>query len=121
MAPSSKTYPLWFKLKKLAMIFIFCVLFVLEVDAERVPFSRKSEGLQQKKMVLGSRPPGCVHKCLSCRPCMATLVVPSHQKKLKALSHHGGGGGGGGGEDDDGDGYYLLSWKCRCGDKLFQP
>ncbi|EEF44793.1 conserved hypothetical protein [Ricinus communis] len=66
-------------------------------------------------MVLGSKPPGCVNKCFSCRPCMATLVVPSHQKKSfphKALPRH---------DDDDGDGYYLLSWKCKCGDKLFQP
>ncbi|KAG8656281.1 hypothetical protein MANES_04G113532v8 [Manihot esculenta] len=48
-------------------------------------------------------PPCCVNKCFSCRPCMATLVVPSDQKKsltFKALSH---------GDNDDN------------GNKLFQP
>lgn len=67
--------------------------------------------LQQSKMVLGSRPPRCVNKCLSCRPCMAALVIPSHQwNKFKATNH-----------GDGDDNYYLLSWKCKCGDKLFQP
>ncbi|KAH7565044.1 hypothetical protein ACOSP7_020873 [Xanthoceras sorbifolium] len=69
--------------------------------------------VEMKKMVLGSKPPGCVNKCLNCRPCKATLVIPSHDQKKKALrsaATHG----------DDAN-YYLLSWKCRCGDKLFQP
>ena len=63
-------------------------------------------------MVLGSRPPACVNKCMSCRPCEATLVIPPHQTKkwgVSISSHR---------EDDT---YYLLSWKCRCGNKLYQP
>lgn len=69
------------------------------------------EGLEESKMVIGSKPPACVNKCKSCRPCMATLVVPNHQKRkgFKVSSR---------GDDDT---YYLLSWKCKCGDKLFQP
>ena len=62
---------------------------------------------------LGSRPPGCVNKCMNCRPCMATLVIPPHDHRNKGLressSHQ---------EDDT---YYLLYWKCRCGNKLYQP
>ncbi|KAI4355744.1 hypothetical protein L6164_004489 [Bauhinia variegata] len=66
---------------------------------------------EESKKVIGSKPPACVNKCSNCRPCMATLVVPNHQRKgFKKVSSHG--------EDD---GYYLLSWKCRCGNKLFQP
>ncbi|XVE89098.1 hypothetical protein DITRI_Ditri19aG0123100 [Diplodiscus trichospermus] len=68
--------------------------------------------LQQSNMVLGSKPPGCVNRCLSCRPCMATLAIPSHHwKNFRAAYDHG----------DGDDSYYLLSWKCKCGDKLFQP
>ncbi|OIW15824.1 hypothetical protein TanjilG_04359 [Lupinus angustifolius] len=65
----------------------------------------------ESKMVIGSKPPACVNKCMNCRPCMATVVVHNHHQKkgFKVLSH---------GEDDR---YYLLSWKCRCGNKLFQP
>ncbi|KAF7135435.1 hypothetical protein RHSIM_Rhsim08G0213700 [Rhododendron simsii] len=80
----------------------------------------KSVGLElssYSKMVLGSRPPGCVNKCMSCRPCMAILVIPPHViknnkkgfRESSPSSHR---------EDDN---YYLLSWKCRCGNKLYQP
>ncbi|KAL0319144.1 UNVERIFIED_CONTAM: EPIDERMAL PATTERNING FACTOR-like protein 2 [Sesamum angustifolium] len=71
---------------------------------------------QLRKMVLGSRPPACVNKCKSCKPCEATLVIPPHQSSrienanYQQLSSHR--------EDDS---YYLLSWKCRCGNKLYQP
>lgn len=69
----------------------------------------------QMKTVLGSSPPRCVNKCSSCRPCTATLVVPPHHHKMNNLKattpyHY---------EGDET--YYLLSWKCRCRDKLFQP
>ncbi|KAK0570465.1 hypothetical protein LWI29_001567 [Acer saccharum] len=67
-----------------------------------------SRGIEGVKMVLGSRPPQCVNKCLNCRPCVATLVVPSHPKNHRFKTQ----------EDEN---YYLLSWKCRCGNKLFQP
>ncbi|EOY25802.1 Uncharacterized protein TCM_027162 [Theobroma cacao] len=67
--------------------------------------------VQQSKMVLGSKPPSCVNKCLNCSPCMATLVIPSHQWKHFRATYHG----------DEDESYYLLSWKCKCGDKLFQP
>ncbi|XP_058010288.1 EPIDERMAL PATTERNING FACTOR-like protein 8 [Hevea brasiliensis] len=97
--------------------FVSCLTFLPPKSAAQgLVLSSNGENLQQqrKHMVLGSKPPGCVNKCFSCKPCMATLVVPSHQKDptFKALSH---------GDDDDSGRYYLLSWKCRCGNKLFQP
>ncbi|PWA97287.1 hypothetical protein CTI12_AA030440 [Artemisia annua] len=66
--------------------------------------------VRQSKKILGSRPPGCVNKCVNCRPCQATLVIPPHPKMVgyRSQSHW---------EDN----YYLLSWKCKCGDKIFQP
>lgn len=67
------------------------------------------ETIEQREMVLGSKPPGCVNKCLNCRPCMATLVIPHQRNGFSAKTR---------GEDDS---YYLLSWKCRCGNKLYQP
>ncbi|CAJ1951281.1 unnamed protein product [Sphenostylis stenocarpa] len=63
------------------------------------------EGLEQSKTVIGSKPPECVNKCKSCRPCMATLVVPNHQKRKKGFKVSSRG---------DDDTYYLLSWKCKC-------
>ncbi|KAF1002726.1 hypothetical protein AG4045_019570 [Apium graveolens] len=76
--------------------------------------------VQHKKKILGSRPPACVNKCLSCRPCMATLVMPPHHTKSKTATttnfktskKYSG---------DEDDTYYLLSWKCKCGNKVYQP
>ncbi|KAL2338384.1 hypothetical protein Fmac_012830 [Flemingia macrophylla] len=70
------------------------------------------KGVKHKKLVLGSRPPKCVNKCLSCRPCMAALVISPHHRVghiHKATTA----------QRDEG--YYLLSWKCKCGNKFFQP
>lgn len=81
---------------------------------------------KEKELVIGSRPPQCFNKCLNCRPCVAALVISQRHK-----------------ESGDGlnysadvpipnanleatrlprdDSYYLLSWKCKCKDKYFQP
>ncbi|KAK2425436.1 hypothetical protein P8452_54192 [Trifolium repens] len=72
--------------------------------------------LEDRKVVIGSKPPVCVNKCKKCRPCMATVVVNDHdhqrqkKKDFKFVS-----------SDHEEDSYYLLSWKCRCGNKFFQP
>lgn len=67
-----------------------------------------------RKMVVGSRPPGCENKCMSCRPCMAAVVVPVHRVKgFKAMYSSSRG--------EEEDSYYLLSWKCRCGNNIYQP
>ncbi|KAL9326213.1 hypothetical protein ACSQ67_006858 [Phaseolus vulgaris] len=74
--------------------------------------TKDGKGLKQKKLVLGSRPPKCVNKCLSCKPCMAALVISPHHRVShihKATTA----------QRDEG--YYLLSWKCKCGNKFFQP
>ncbi|KAG7014136.1 hypothetical protein SDJN02_24309, partial [Cucurbita argyrosperma subsp. argyrosperma] len=54
------------------------------------PVPPKSVGLVlEANMKIGSRPPGCVNKCMSCRPCMAAaaaVVVPVHKMKGKAFN-----------------------------------
>ncbi|KAK4252900.1 hypothetical protein QN277_011033 [Acacia crassicarpa] len=96
-----------------AIIFTLAFIFFLTVP----PHCPGVMGMEEaSKKVIGSRPPACVNKCHKCRPCMATLVVP-HQKTghnnmgftLKMVPP---------GDDDP---YYLLSWKCKCGHKFFQP
>ncbi|KAH9622533.1 hypothetical protein KSS87_014602 [Heliosperma pusillum] len=78
-------------------LFLFCLLCL-----SLLPFL--SGISESRRMVIGSRPPRCTNRCMNCRPCMAVLVIPPHR-----LSPH---------EEEN---YYLLSWKCRCHNKLFQP
>ncbi|EEF37947.1 EPIDERMAL PATTERNING FACTOR-like protein 8 [Ricinus communis] len=90
------------------LMFIFFLPFFSSTSVLTVgssPYLRDNDG-KQMKMVLGSRPPQCINRCLNCRPCMAALVTPPHHKT--SLSR---------GDES----YYLLSWKCKCGDKYFQP
>ncbi|KAF5190852.1 hypothetical protein FRX31_019557 [Thalictrum thalictroides] len=91
-------------LRLVVAILIFCLTF-LPLKTVGLMFSSNGEALEQKKMVLGSRPPLCINKCFNCRPCRATLVIPPHKTRFQK-------------EDDT---YYLLTWKCRCGNKIYQP
>ncbi|KAF7843261.1 EPIDERMAL PATTERNING FACTOR-like protein 8 [Senna tora] len=101
-----------------ALIFIYLTVFTTLVPPKSgLSGGEKEEGEEEEgKRVIGSKPPACENKCMKCRPCMATLVVPNnHRRKKKAFNFKVESRG------DDDDTYYLLSWKCRCGNKLFQP
>ncbi|KAH9760662.1 EIN3-binding F-box protein 1 [Citrus sinensis] len=81
--------------------------------------SKPVYGVTGREKLVGSRPPGCVNKCLSCKPCTATLVIQHrhHHEQWTSSSRHDRDEEGLG----EGDGYYLQSWKCKCGNKLYQP
>lgn len=112
---SPKIYHSRLKTSVTLILIIFLTLFASNLEgSQNLKKYHRSKGLiNQKKSVLGSRPPRCVNKCLNCRPCMATLVISPHHKvgqihKAKITA-----------EKDEG--YYLMSWKCKCGNKFFQP
>ncbi|CAJ2634754.1 unnamed protein product [Trifolium pratense] len=97
------------------ILILFLTLFASNIEgSENLKKDDGNKGvMNQKKLVLGSRPPRCIHKCLNCRPCMAVLVISPHHKVghiHKAII-----------ESEKDEGYYLLSWKCKCGNKFFQP
>ncbi|KAI3521237.1 hypothetical protein L1887_10698 [Cichorium endivia] len=104
MAPA-KTYPLSLRV-------LVTLIFLLSLRVS--PSISVDEGVgsvRGNKKIVGSRPPGCVNKCVNCKPCYATLVIPPHPKMIKYRDQF----------SQWEDNYYLLSWKCKCGDKLFQP
>ncbi|KAK9923132.1 hypothetical protein M0R45_031565 [Rubus argutus] len=102
MAPSIRNYHVAITV---AFIFLLTInLFPKSVDSVRLP-SSESRDLQQTKLVMGSGPPSCYMKCQGCTPCTATLVtVPAHHPR---------------GEEDEP--YYPQTWRCKCGDRLFDP
>ncbi|XP_060206549.1 EPIDERMAL PATTERNING FACTOR-like protein 8 [Lycium barbarum] len=72
-----------------------------------------SQSVSMARKMIGSRPPGCVNKCMTCQPCKATLVIsPSLKNKGPNNTDP---------SKRQDDTYYLLSWKCRCRDQIFQP
>ncbi|KAK4765288.1 hypothetical protein SAY86_026378 [Trapa natans] len=85
------------------------------------------KSLGRRKTMMGSRPPDCVNQCSSCRPCVPTLVVSGWRSK-SAMGEDGGNdadflvdGRIRGHEEENGPGYYLLTWKCKCGNKIYDP
>ncbi|KAK7255236.1 hypothetical protein RIF29_28642 [Crotalaria pallida] len=110
-SPAGRSYPLH-QLKVATVVFIFFLSILPHKSGGSLVF-KTSESLKEREMMIGSQPPACIKRCMNCMPCMPTLVVPNYQKwkAYEVLSH---------GEEND-DTYYPLSWKCKCGDKLFQP
>ncbi|XP_021906543.1 EPIDERMAL PATTERNING FACTOR-like protein 8 [Carica papaya] len=107
------------KVALLTLAFIFSLPFFLPDEwSNRKILGKNEMGMEEtEKMVLGSRPPRCVNKCMKCNPCLATLVISPHQTRVFGTTSRRE-------EGDDrayDDPYYLLSWKCKCGNKLFEP
>nr|XP_009803427.1 PREDICTED: EPIDERMAL PATTERNING FACTOR-like protein 4 isoform X2 [Nicotiana sylvestris] len=93
---------------ELKVVFIFALLCYPHVtDGGNVS---NWPGKETRGMKVGSRPPRCEGKCSNCRPCVATLIAPGHQVKKVTISS----------SKEDGT-YYLLAWRCKCANKLFQP
>ncbi|MFS7890321.1 putative EPIDERMAL PATTERNING FACTOR-like protein [Helianthus anomalus] len=68
--------------------------------------------VQQNKRILESSPPSCVNRCENCMPCEATLVIPSDPKLIDYKDQS---------LWEVNYSYYPLVWKCKCGDKLYEP
>ncbi|KAG2718766.1 hypothetical protein I3843_03G227900 [Carya illinoinensis] len=107
MAPSRKDLD---GLKITVTVTLFFFLTFFPSKSAGAMFARDRERLEQMKLVLGSRPPRCANKCLSCMPCIAVLVTSTHHRTeyFNVSSQRD-------------ESYYLLSWKCKCKDKFFQP
>ncbi|KAJ4962681.1 hypothetical protein NE237_022620 [Protea cynaroides] len=81
-------------------------------------------GREEKAVVrshIGSRPPTCEKKCSSCGHCVA-IQVPAdpqkrsgdsrHSSKVSTIAYSRG---------EDNSNYKPMSWKCKCGDRIFNP
>ncbi|KAL2338146.1 hypothetical protein Fmac_012592 [Flemingia macrophylla] len=111
MASPATSYPLHgLKLPITVLFIVFLSLLPSKSGGSAMWDTRVS--LEESKIVIGSKPPACVNKCKTCRPCMATLVIPNHEKWKKGFRVS---------SLRDDDTYYHLSWKCKCGNKFFQP
>ncbi|GLJ29741.1 hypothetical protein SUGI_0586880 [Cryptomeria japonica] len=76
----------------------------------------KRHELVELKSQIGSKPPRCQSKCNSCKPCEAVQVpaVPQSRKISRDPNTPAAG-------TQEYSNYKPMSWKCKCGDKLFNP
>ncbi|KAL1554151.1 EPIDERMAL PATTERNING FACTOR-like protein 5 [Salvia divinorum] len=110
----STTYT--FAVLLLSIFFLSLTLLPLQSGGTGIRASMEDEVKKEIKMGLGSKPPACLNRCMSCRPCVATLAIPSQSQKRSHIIYDYVKSSRA--QDDT---YYLLSWKCTCGNKLFQP
>ncbi|CAA3002278.1 Hypothetical predicted protein [Olea europaea subsp. europaea] len=65
---------------------------------------------------IGSRPPQCKKRCSSCAQCEAIQVPTNTQIKnsptISGIAYNRG---------DDTPNYKPMTWKCKCGNQIFNP
>ncbi|KAG0503767.1 hypothetical protein HPP92_003839 [Vanilla planifolia] len=75
---------------------------------------RRLQGAVEEKVRLGSTPPRCLNRCSACEPCTAVQVptLPTPTELLSADAPPFG---------QYSSNYKPLEWKCRCGNRFFNP
>ncbi|KAA8546623.1 hypothetical protein F0562_002638 [Nyssa sinensis] len=80
-----------------------------------------SQTAKEEKVIMraqiGSRPPRCERRCSSCGHCEAIQVPTNPQMKnggnnSSSIAYSSG---------DDSSNYKPMSWKCKCGNSIFNP
>nr|DAD48263.1 TPA_asm: hypothetical protein HUJ06_018200 [Nelumbo nucifera] len=81
-----------------------------------------SEEKASVRAQIGSRPPRCERRCSSCGHCEAVQVPVAPQYRSSTSRHSS--------KDytiaassrrEDSSNYKPMSWKCKCGDMIFNP
>ncbi|GAV73181.1 hypothetical protein CFOL_v3_16668 [Cephalotus follicularis] len=115
---------------------IFSLLFILVSSLNQVGFIAEGRaitklieaahnGMEEEKMMsmrIGSRPPRCDRRCSTCEHCEAVQVPVTTKAQSHRRSHfttatptvaYARG--------DDISNYKAMSWKCKCGNMIFNP
>ncbi|KAG5048611.1 hypothetical protein JHK85_009714 [Glycine max] len=110
--------------------FICLILFAIVFTAQGraissfIEVAQKDMRIMVAKPRIGSRPPKCEKRCNTCGHCEAVQVpvapqIQTHRRHYssaratKAVTYSS--------RDDHLSNYKPMSWKCKCGDYLFNP
>ncbi|CAH9110760.1 unnamed protein product [Cuscuta epithymum] len=88
----------------------------------------------ERGLLMGSRPPRCQRRCVSCQECEAIQVPTNPQNSkhgIKTLISSSSSRAGAaraarttssrGDDDSYSSNYKPMSWKCKCGNVIFNP
>ncbi|XP_044475187.1 EPIDERMAL PATTERNING FACTOR-like protein 2 [Mangifera indica] len=88
-------------------------------ETETSPLQKRMEEdkLLITRSMIGSSPPKCERRCSSCKHCEAiqvpvTTQLQAHGGHFSAVSYYSG---------RDISNYKPMSWKCKCGNLIFNP
>ncbi|CAL9090209.1 unnamed protein product [Musa textilis] len=77
----------------------------------------RGEERAMARALIGSRPPICERRCVTCGHCEAVQVPVIPQEESRSRQFLGVASLRG----DFSSNYKPLSWKCKCGDVIFNP
>ncbi|KAH1079992.1 hypothetical protein J1N35_019753 [Gossypium stocksii] len=111
---------------------LLCFLLILTTTQARYkaegkpnPISDKRVVNEEKAMVLrgqiGSRPPRCERRCSTCGHCEAIQVPTNPQLRIQNKPSSTSVSDVAYARRDDSSNYKPLSWKCKCGNFIFNP
>lgn len=86
------------------------------------PVSRSQEEKLSLRGQIGSRPPRCEKRCATCGHCEAIQIPTPHTRSSKNDNSRGGVYKITYSRSDiDNSNYKPMSWKCKCGNFIFNP
>ncbi|KAL9249709.1 EPIDERMAL PATTERNING FACTOR-like protein [Drosera capensis] len=102
---------------KLQLTLFFFSFFIIIIEGRFLPRLQNSSSTigtttEEKMMMrsqIGSRPPMCERRCISCQECEA-IQVPANPRIRVAYAR-----------GDYVSDYKPMSWKCKCGTSIFNP
>ncbi|RRT47612.1 hypothetical protein B296_00044905 [Ensete ventricosum] len=96
---------------------LLLVLILLSSSQVKLLQGRGEEKLMVRALI-GSRPPICERRCMTCGHCEAVQVPVIPQERNPTRQFWGIATLRGG---DYSSNYKPLSWKCKCGNRIFNP
>ncbi|WCJ32078.1 EPIDERMAL PATTERNING FACTOR-like protein 2 [Euphorbia peplus] len=87
-------------------------------------FSQKINEEEERMLMrsqIGSRPPRCERRCSSCVHCEAIQVPTNPQINHHVINNTEFSSSVAYARGDDASNYKPMSWKCKCGNLIFNP
>ncbi|ONK74540.1 uncharacterized protein A4U43_C03F7420 [Asparagus officinalis] len=106
----------------MALCYCYIISVLLIFSSAQVKFSAEGrrpaakgegEGMVMSSMI-GSRPPRCERRCISCGHCEA-IQVPVAPQKVEHFSNVINS------RSEDTSNYKPMNWKCKCGSRILNP
>ncbi|XP_019173042.1 PREDICTED: EPIDERMAL PATTERNING FACTOR-like protein 2 [Ipomoea nil] len=107
------------------LIFLICSSSYLEARRLLLPAANPKAESEEKMILrgqIGSRPPRCQRRCSSCQHCEAIQVPTNPQRKSGDTTPSSSSRISRASTDDNySSNYKPMSWKCKCGNLIFNP
>ncbi|KAA3476208.1 EPIDERMAL PATTERNING FACTOR-like protein 2 [Gossypium australe] len=100
---------------------LLCFLLILTTTQARYKAGVNEEKATVLRGQIGSRPPRCERRCSTCGHCEAIQVPTNPQLRIQNKPSSTSVSDVAYARREDSSNYKPLSWKCKCGNFIFNP